>query len=323
MPVPPPLPVVDGVGPTRLRIPASGPWGTIAEYMTERFAQLDPAVLLRRLDAGRIVGEDGSRIERGTPLTAHRFVWYHRELPDERPVPYREEIVHTDDDLVVVDKPHFLPTTPSGRFLRETALVRLRVRLGNPHLTPIHRLDRATAGLVLFSARPATRGAYQSLFERRAVGKVYEAVSALPAGWDASAPALAGRPLPLVHRSRIVARRGELRVRNDEPGAPNAETAIAMLGAGVSASGRPVLHTALRPRTGRQHQLRVHLAALGAGILGDRRYPTLLPEAPDDPALPLQLLARELLFTDPLTGAARRFRTRRTLAEAPVAPPAG
>ncbi|WP_158726697.1 pseudouridine synthase [Tomitella fengzijianii] len=320
VPIRPPLPVVDGVGPTRLRLPWSGPWATatVGEYVAQRFSHLDPREVRRRFVDGGFVDDDGAPVPHDAPLTTCQCVWYRRELPDEAPLPFREEILHADDDLVVVDKPHFLPTTPSGRFLRQTALVRLRVRLGNPDLTPIHRLDRPTAGLVLFSARPATRGAYQSMFEQRAVRKEYEAVSALPPGWDPAAPVLAGHPLPHVHRSRIVSRRGELRVRTDQPGAPNAETTITPLGTGVSAAGRPVLHTMLSPRTGRQHQLRVHLAVLGAGILGDRRYPELLPDAPDDHALPLQLLARSLEFTDPLSGRARRFATRRTLAEAPV-----
>lgn len=318
VPMPSPLPVRNGVGPTRLRIPASGPWATIAEYVVARFDHLDAGDLHRRFDDGEIVGTDGSPIGRGTALSAHRFIWYYRDLPVEEPVPFDEEILHADGDLVVIDKPHFLPTTPGGRYLRESALVRLRTRLGNPDLTPIHRLDRATAGLVMFSARPETRGAYQTLFEKRRVVKVYEAVSALPPGWDPGAPMLAGRAVPVVYRNHIEARRGELRVAVDDSREPNAETMIDVLGSGVSASGRAVLHTILRPHTGRMHQLRVHLAALGAGILGDRWYPDLLPEAPDDHALPLQLLARELEFTDPLSGRPRRFVTCRTLGEAPV-----
>jgi tRNA pseudouridine32 synthase / 23S rRNA pseudouridine746 synthase len=318
VPILPPLPVKDGVGPTRLRVPTSGPWATIAEYVVARFDHLDAATLHRRFDAEEIVGNDGSPIGRGTALGEHRFVWYHRDLPVEEPVPFHEEILHRDDDLVVIDKPHFLPTTPGGRYLRESALVRLRNRLDNPDLTPIHRLDRATAGVVMFSARPATRGAYQSLFEKRRVTKVYEAVSALPSDWDPDAPALAGRGVPLVYRNHLAARRGELRVVVDESREPNAETLIDVCGTGIGASGRAVLHTILRPRTGRMHQLRVHLAALGIGILGDRWYPDLLPETPDDHGLPVQLLARELEFTDPLSGRPRRFVTRRTLSEAPA-----
>ena len=314
----PPLPVLDGVGPTRLRVPAEGPWATIAEFMAARFAHLDPVEVYRRIDAGEIVGADGRAIDRHTSPEAHEFVWYHRQLADERILPYTEEILYADDDLVVVDKPHFLPTTPSGRYLRETALVRLRVRLDNPHITPVHRLDRPTAGLVMFTARPEARGAYQSLFEQRRVGKVYEAVSALPTGWDAGARTLDGRAVPLVRRDHLHSPGGPRRTVVRPELEPNAETVVDVLGHGISAAGRTVLHTLLRPRTGRLHQLRVQLAALGIPILGDRRYPELLPEAPDDRALPLQLLARELEFTDPLTGEVRRFRSQRVLTEAPV-----
>lgn len=318
VPMPSPLPVKDGVGPTRLRVPATGPWATIAEFVVARFDHLDPADLYRRFDAGDFVGIDAAAIDSHTALGAHEFLWYHRELPTEQPVPFHEEILYADGDLVVIDKPHFLPTTPTGRFLRESALIRLRVRLSNPDLSPIHRLDRATAGLVMFSARPATRGAYQSLFERREVSKAYEAVSSRPPEWDPRVRELAGRPVPLVHRDHLERLRGDLRVAVRPDLGPNSQTLVDVLGAGTSASGREVLHTLLRPHTGRLHQLRVHLAALGIPILGDRRYPELLPEVPDDPALPLQLLARELVFIDPLTGEPRQFVTRRSLSEAPA-----
>ncbi|TCN54931.1 tRNA pseudouridine32 synthase/23S rRNA pseudouridine746 synthase [Rhodococcus sp. SMB37] len=319
--MPSPLPVKNGVGPTRLRVPTTGPWSTIAEYVVARFDHMDAGTLYQRFDDGEIVAADGSPIDRSAVLGTHRFIWYYRELPVEVPVPFHEEILHIDDDLVVVDKPHFLPTTPGGRYLRESALVRLRIRLDNPDLTPIHRLDRATAGLVMFSARPLTRGAYQSLFEKRQVVKVYEAVSARPADWNPDAPILAGHTVPVTYRNHIEARKGKLRVIVDDAREPNSQTVVDVLGSGMSTSGRAVLHTILRPCTGRMHQLRVHLAALGIGILGDRWYPELLPEAPDDHALPLQLLARELEFTDPLSGSTRRFVTHRTLDEAPESEP--
>ena len=307
-----PLPVRDGVGATRLRVPAEGPWPTVGAYMVERFFHLDPERLLGRFDRGEIVTFDGTPLSRDTPLGVHDFVWYYREPPVEKEIPFEVEILHQDADLVVVDKPHFLPTTPGGKYLQNSALVRLRNALDNPDLTPIHRLDRATAGLLMFSTRPVTRGAYQLLFERREVAKVYEAVSLLPEGWDPSSPALGGRPFPLVHRNHIEKLRGNVRVHVDPTREPNAETLIELLG-----SDDRVLHTLLRPHTGRVHQLRVHLAELGAGILHDGFYPDLLPEAPDDIARPLQLLARELRFTDPLTGAPRAFVTRRTLQDAP------
>lgn len=306
MGMPSPLPVRDGVGATRLHVPMTGSWPTVAAYMVERFFHLDPERLLVRFDRGEIVSRDGRALSRDTPLGAEEFVWYYREPPVEREIPFDIDVLHRDDELVVADKPHFLPTTPGGKYLQNSALVRLRNLLGIPELTPIHRLDRATAGLLMFSVRPETRGAYQLLFENRRVQKVYEAVSARPASWDASA-------FPLVYRNHIVKNRGEVCVRVDDEREPNSETLIEVLSA-----DEHVVHTVLRPHSGKMHQLRVHLAALGLGILNDGFYPTLLPEAPDDFDAPLQLLARELRFTDPLSGADRVFTTGRTLRDAPL-----
>lgn len=307
-----PLPVRDGVGATRLHVPRTGPWVTIADYMVERFFHLDSDVLRKRFDRGEIVSITGAALARDTPLGAEEFVWYYREPPVETPLPVVEEVLHIDDDLIVLDKPHFLPTTPGGRYLQNSALVRLRNRLDNPDIAPIHRLDRPTAGLLLFSARPVTRGAYQLLFENRQVEKVYEAVSDLPEAWDPDAPALAGRAFPLIYRNHIEKLRGTVRVNVDDEREPNTETLIELLG-----FDEHVLHTLLRPHSGKMHQLRVHLAALGAGIRNDSFYPDLLDEMPDDYDRPLQLLARELRFVDPLSGKPREFRTRRTLQDAP------
>ncbi|MFT4156764.1 MAG: pseudouridine synthase [Microbacterium sp.] len=301
-----PLPVRNGVGATRLHVPRDGAWPTVSAYMVERFSHLDAELLLVRFDRGEIVARDGSALSRDTPLGAEEFVWYYREPPVEKHIPFDVDVLHQDRDLVVVDKPHFLPTTPGGKYLQNSALVRLRNLLGIPELTPIHRLDRATAGLLMFSVRPETRGAYQLLFENREVQKVYEAVSARPAGWDP-------QRFPLVYRTHIRKMRGEVCVQVDAAAEPNSETLIELL-----AADDRVVHTLLRPHSGKMHQLRVHLAALGLGILNDGFYPVLLPESPDDFDRPLQLLAREVHFTDPLSGEPRAFTSRRTLRDAPV-----
>jgi tRNA pseudouridine32 synthase/23S rRNA pseudouridine746 synthase len=321
MPLRSPLPVRDGVNATRLHLPLTGPWPTIQAYVLARFGHLDADGLKRRFATGEVQGIGGAVIDATTPLGAHEFLWYYRNLPAEVPIPFHETILHLDRDLLVVDKPHFLPTTPGGRYVQESALVRLRNRLGLPELTPMHRLDRATAGVILFSVRPETRGAYQTLFERRGIAKVYEAVSALPELCDPRHPSLAGVPLPLTYRNHIDKEKGVIRVVVDDDAAPNAETIIEPLATGLSQgthAGLPVLHTRLRPRTGRTHQLRVHLSRLGAGILNDAFYPDLLDPAEDDHTRPLQLLARQISFTDPLSGAPRRFCSRRTLLEAPA-----
>lgn len=306
MAMPSPLPVRDGVGATRLHVPMQGEWPTVAAYMIERFFHLDPERLLVRFDRGEIVARDGRPLHRDTPLGVEEFIWYYRDPPVETRLPVELEVVHQDDDLVVVDKPHFLPTTPGGKFLQNSALIRLRNLLDNPDLAPIHRLDRMTAGLLMFSARPESRGPYQLLFETRQVQKVYEAVSARPEDWDAP-------DFPLVYRNHIVKLRGELKVRVDDEREPNTETLISLLGADSR-----VVHTELRPHSGKMHQLRVHLAALGLPILNDPFYPELTGEKPDDFGKPLQLLARELHFVDPMSGAPRMFSSTRTLQEAPV-----
>jgi len=224
-------------------------------------------------------------------------VHYFREVAVEPPVAAREEVLHVDADLVVADKPPGLPVTPSGPYVETTLLRRLQRRLVLPELVPLHRIDRATRGLVLFSANPATRAAYQALFRERRIEKHYEAL----------APALPGCAFPLLRRSRIV--RGEPFFRMCEaPGAANSETRIEVL-----ARHPGYWHYALRPVTGRKHQLRVHLAALGAPILGDALYPALAADAADDAAHVLQLLARTLAFVDPINGTARIFSSRQRL----------
>ncbi|MEU9131134.1 pseudouridine synthase [Kitasatospora sp. NPDC048540] len=294
-----PLPQRRGVDPVRLRLPADGTWPTALAYLLERYgAAVGAERLAAMMDGGEFVALDG-------PVTAHRpyrpgeYLWFHRELPAETPVPFAVEVLHRDERLVVADKPHFLATTPRGRHVTETALARLRRDLGLPRLSPAHRLDRLTAGLVMFVADPRHRGAYQGLFEHRLVRKEYEAV----ARFD---PAL---PLPHTARSRIVKERGELASR-EVPGEANAESRIELIDhrAGLA-------RYRLLPHTGRTHQLRLHMSAAGLPILGDPLYPEVLAEpAPDDFRRPLQLLARRLEFTDPVTGEARRFESRRQLA---------
>ncbi|MEV8594223.1 RluA family pseudouridine synthase [Streptomyces sp. NPDC052012] len=299
-PVPPsPLPQRDGVDPVRVRLPAGGQWGTVRAHLVERLAA-GPGVIDAMFDAGLIVGADGRPVPADAPYEPGLFVWFHRELPAEVPVPFPLEIVHRDEHIVVVDKPHFLATTPRGRHVAETALARLRRDLGIPALGPAHRLDRLTAGLVLFTVRPEERGAYQTLFRDRRVRKEYEAV----APHD---PALA---LPRTVRSRIVKERGVLAAREVD-GEPNAVSDIELLEHRADGLGR----YRLVPHTGQTHQLRVHMTALGVPILGDPLYPEVTAPVPaGDFRRPLQLLARTLEFTDPVTGVEHRFRSGRVLA---------
>jgi tRNA pseudouridine32 synthase / 23S rRNA pseudouridine746 synthase len=276
-----------------MKLPAEGPWETIRDHLVERIPKLPAARLDEMLAEGRVVGVDGP-VTRRTPFRPGTFVWFHRDLPDEAPVPFEIGVVHADERLVVVDKPHFMATIPRGQHVRETALVRLRRDLDLPELSPAHRLDRVTAGLLMFVVRRDHRGAYQRLFADRGVRKGYEAL----ARHD---PRLS---LPRTVRSRIVKERGTVTAQ-EVPGEPNAETHVELL-EHTGGLGR----YRLVPTTGRTHQLRVHLSGLGIPILGDRFYPTVTETALDDFSRPLQLLAKTLEFTDPVTGEPRRFESR-------------
>lgn len=295
---PSPLPQREGVDPVRVRLPVEGAWATVREHLVERLSGAGDGAVDRMLAAGQVVGADGRAVAPDAAFVPGMFVWFHRESADEVRVPFPLEVVHRDEHIVVVDKPHFLATTPRGSHITETALARLRRELGLPTLSAAHRLDRLTAGLVLFTVRPEERGAYQALFRDRLVRKEYEAV----APYD---PALA---LPRTVRSRIVKERGVLAAYEVE-GEPNAVSRVELVehrGNGADGLGR----YRLVPATGQTHQLRVHMNALGVPVLGDPLYPVVTGPVPaGDFRRPLQLLARSLEFTDPVTGAEHRFRS--------------
>lgn len=298
-----PLPVRNGVNATRLRLPEEGPWTTAMEYVLDRFNHVDPQGVVDRFERGEVQGLGGVVITPQTPLAEHTFLWYYRELPVENRLPVELDVLHQDDHLVVIDKPHFLPTTPGGMYVAESALVRLRVLLELPDLVPIHRLDRMTAGILLFAVNPQTRGKYQLLFERRQVRKHYEAVASVREDLQ----------LPLTIRSRLYKSRSYL-LTQELPGEPNAETRVSLERSWPSADGPRGLYR-LEPHSGKTHQLRVHMAALGMGILNDPFYPVLSEQAPDDYQKPLQLLARSLEFTDPISGHDVQHLSRLTLRE--------
>jgi tRNA pseudouridine32 synthase/23S rRNA pseudouridine746 synthase len=307
-----PLPVRDGVNATRLRLPDEGPWDTAMDYMMHRWGHIDPQGIEDRFDAGEIVGEAGVPLDRTTPLQRHTFIWYYRSLPPETRIPVELNILHQDEHLLVVDKPHFLPTTPGGTYIQESALVRLRNQLRLPDLIPMHRLDRMTAGILLLSTNPETRGKYQVLFEKRQVQKEYECVSAAE-----PAPGHPAVDFPVVVRNRMTKSRSYLLAEVIE-GVPNAETRIERLrtfDAPDAAAPRRALYR-LEPHSGKTHQLRVHMASLGLGIVNDAFYPELLDKAPDDYAKPLQLLARGIRFVDPISGSPVEYRSRLELSEA-------
>ena len=275
-----------------------GDWHTVFEALCARFPMIEPAQWRQRIARRRVLDGNGEPITLTTTYRAGLRIHYYREVPNEVPIPFAEAVVHQDEHLVVADKPHFLPVTPTGRFVEQTLLRRLQRRLDNPHLVPLHRIDRATAGLVLLSASPASRSAYQALFRERRIDKTYEAL----------APALPATAFPCIRRSRLV--RGEpFFLTREIEGEANSETRVEVLERGAG-----TWRYALFPLTGKKHQLRVHMAALGAPIVGETLYPQLQPASPDEYAQPLKLLARRLAFADPLTDQPRSFESRLALA---------
>lgn len=257
--------------------------------LADRFGEAGAAKVL----AGEVVDADGDVITAATVLPPNSYVYLYRDPPDEVPVPFDIPVLYRDENIVVVDKPHFLATMPRGGHVAQTATVRLRRKLDLPELSPAHRLDRLTAGVLLFTTRREVRGAYQTMFTRGEVRKTYLARAAVDPKLE----------FPMTVRSRIVKRRSQLQAA-EEPGEPNAETLVEHRGDGLYR---------LTPRTGRTHQLRVHMASLGLPIIGDPLYPNVIDVARDDFSTPLLLLAHSIEFDDPLDGCLRRFESGRSI----------
>jgi tRNA pseudouridine32 synthase/23S rRNA pseudouridine746 synthase len=294
----------NGVGSSCIALP-KGPWLSVIDFLVDRFPGVPRAEWLLRMVRGDVLDADGTAVQADRPYRAHAKLYYYRSLPPEARIPFDEAILFQDDYLVVADKPHFLPVTPSGRYLQETLLVRLKRKLGIDMLTPMHRIDRETAGLVLFTVQPQTRDCYQSLFRDKLVCKTYEAI----------APLRRDLGLPVRYASRLVESPSFMQMCEVQ-GLPNAETLIELL----EVSG-PLARYRLHPVTGQKHQLRVHMNALGIPILHDQIYPHLRPElngnggdgTETDYSKPLQLLAKSVEFKDPISGQLRQFESARNL----------
>ncbi|MGF6591174.1 pseudouridine synthase [Pseudomonas sp. 2835] len=273
-----------------------GNWATVVDCLSEHFKAIGREQWLDRIARGRVLDAQGAPISVTLAYRPGLRIHYFREVPNEKPIPVEESILHIDEHLVVADKPHFLPVTPTGEYVEQTLLRRLIRRLDNPNLVPLHRIDRHTAGLVLFSANPQSRSAYQSLFPNRQIDKRYQAI----------ARALPTREFPLVHRSRLINGEPFFRMQEVE-GVSNSETLAQVL-----EKNGELWRYGLSPVTGKTHQLRVHMTALGASICNDPFYPDIV-QGPDDYSKPLKLLAQSLRFNDPLSGAERYFESRLTL----------
>jgi tRNA pseudouridine32 synthase / 23S rRNA pseudouridine746 synthase len=294
------LPTKNGVGASTISLPV-GPWKRVIDFLAERFPHISYDELVTRMARGDVLDHAGVRMLPDHAYLAREKLYYYRDIPQEPRIPFDEVILFQDEHIVVVDKPHFLPVAPVGRYVQETVLVRLKRRLGIDSLAPMHRIDRETAGLVLFTIQSDTRGKYQGLFEQRAVKKTYEAI----------APWRDDLQLPLIYRSHIIESDAFMQMRETSPERgfePNAETRIELLEiVGEFARYR------LTPLTGKKHQLRVQMAALDMPILHDKIYPVHHKKATDEYAKPLQLLAKNISFRDPISAELREFESRRSL----------
>lgn len=300
------IPMRDGVSPSCVALPRMrvAPWPTLLDFLAERLPRVPRTEWLQRMQAGEVVGDDGLPLPPEAPYENGARVYYWRALPQEPVIPFEETVVFQDEHLVVADKPHFLPVTPGGRYVQQSLLVRLKRRLNLPDLSPLHRIDRETAGLVVFSVRPPDRDAYQRLFRERRIDKTYEAI----------APAAPHLAWPLTRRSYILECEDafyKMREAAPHEGRPdNSETHIEVL-----EQRGPWARYRLTPVTGKRHQLRVHLHGLGLPMVGDQFYPVVrrAPGEAEDFTDPLRLLAQAIAFTDPVTGAPRRFESARCL----------
>jgi tRNA pseudouridine32 synthase/23S rRNA pseudouridine746 synthase len=271
----------------------------VLDFLVERMPNIPRETWTERLRSQSVLNAEGKPVLLTQPYTPHTRLFYYRHIEDEPQLPEQASIVFEDDHLLVADKPHFMPVTPGGRYVQQSLLVQLKNLTGYNDLAALHRIDRETAGLVLLGKRPADRDAYHALFRQQRIHKTYHAV----------APFRAELTWPRTHTSRLVA--GEPFFRMQEvPGQPNSETRISLL----RTDGSRALYQ-LEPVTGKRHQLRVHMLALGLPLEGDLFYPEALrgPGAPEDFSQPLQLLAQRIAFTDPVTGAGRAFESQRSL----------
>jgi len=273
-----------------------GNWATVLDCLCEHFAHIDRSQWRNRIERGLVLDAAGAPIDAGTPFRIGQIIRYFREIDNEPVIPFAETILYMDEHLLVADKPHFLPVTPRGRYVQQTLLHRLIEKTGNPQLAPLHRIDRGTAGLVMFSMSAQYRSHYHALFSQHRITKHYQALAA----------PLLHLTFPLLHRSRMIS--GEPFFRMQEvSGEANSETHIDVL-----ERNEHHWRYALTPITGKKHQLRVHMASLGAPIIGDDFYPEVQPRA-EDFSQPLKLLAASLEFVDPVSGEQRRFESRMTI----------
>ena len=297
------LPMREGVSASVVSVPHGAPH--LLDFLALRMPGVSRSEWAERLAQGLVLHGDGQTALPDESCQPGQRLYYYRHLADEPVLPFQAQVLFEDEHLLVVDKPHFIPVTPTGRYVQQSLLVQLKRQTRCADLVPLHRIDRETAGLVLFGKRLQDRDAYHALFRDHLIHKTYHAVAA-------HAPHLQLQ-LPLVYASRLVP--GEPFFRTQEVHGPaNSETRVALL----HTNGQRALY-ALEPISGKRHQLRVHMNALGIPIDGDLFYPSVLrgPDAPEDFSQPLQLLAQSVRFTDPITGQTRKWASGLRLQKSP------
>ena len=291
----------EGVSSSRVYLPAGESYPTLLDFFVANFPHIEPSEWDARFSEGLVMTADGRSVSASNAYQPNAHLLYFRRLAREPEIPFEEGILYQDEHILVADKPHFLPVTPSGLYLHQTLLNRLKKKTGLQNLSPIHRIDRDTAGLVIFCMQPNERAHYQNLFRDRVVTKVYEVVA--PYSEELSAK------LPMVYQSRLEESEHFLQMR-EVAGEPNADTYIELIEV-----VKPWAKYRLTPGSGKKHQLRCHLNALGIPIKFDQIYPVLTPYQKYDLdfSKPLQLLAKEITFVDPVTGENRSFVSRREI----------
>lgn len=268
---------------------------TVFEFLCDKFSKIDRGTWESRMERGKITFENGDKVLADTPYKPSCRVLYYRELAQETPVPFKEKILYEDENILVADKPHFLTLHPVGQYINETLLNRLKITTGNDELLGAHRIDRLTAGLVLFSKNKESRGRYQKMFVDKVISKTYEAIGRLPADNETKWSV----------KNRMIAAEDPWFLMKVGTGEPNTESEISLI-----EKNDQLGKFELKPVTGKKHQLRLHMCCIGSSILNDPFYPDFKKDAEDDYENPLQLLARKLAFTDPLTGKEMSFESK-------------
>jgi len=283
--------------PSKLSLPQTNPGvSTVLEYLILKFQDIDPIVWKTRMAQGKVHWHDGTPIAIDSAFRPQQRVYYYREVENELTIPFDETIIFQDDHILVAHKPHFLAVTPGGKYINECLQNRLRAKTGISSLQALHRLDRVTAGLVMFSLNKETRPLYHNLFSTQHIRKTYQAIATIN-------PDCEQVDHEWIVKNRIERSQARFRMLIVD-GEANSHSIIRCL---QQHKNRGLFD--LKPVTGKTHQLRLHMQSLGWPILNDRYYPTLQALSEDDYTQPLQLLAKKLEFVDPVSRQLRTFRS--------------